>query len=191
MTPEQRAKIQAAMQARGGGSKATVSKNCLTKDKLDKPFNLGDENTKSCARSLVTSSGSKQEIRIDCDREGMKSTGTVKVEAVDSENVKGSMQMSVTNGATHHEYELHVRGQMDRAGLQPRNKGRRGFSRVPPLKIPTRLKPRVPCQCGKIVFQIGRQGRGHRDSLPCSGASERDLPRMQEIASQSARGRAV
>jgi hypothetical protein len=98
MTPEQRAKIQAAMQARGGASKATVSRNCLTKDKLDKPFNLGDENTKSCARSMVTSSGSKQEIRIDCDHEGMKSTGTVKVEAVDSENVKGSMQMSVTNG---------------------------------------------------------------------------------------------
>jgi hypothetical protein len=31
-------------------------------------------------------------------REGMKSTGTVKVEAVDSENIKGSMQMTVTNG---------------------------------------------------------------------------------------------
>jgi hypothetical protein len=96
MTPEQRAKIQAAMQARG--SKATVSKSCLTKDKLDKPFNLGDDNTKSCSRTLVTSSGSKQEIRIDCNREGMKTTGTVKVEAVDSGNVKGSMQMTVTNG---------------------------------------------------------------------------------------------
>ena len=97
MTPEQRAKIQAAMQARGG-SKATVNKSCLTKDKLDKAFNLGDETTKSCSRSLITSSGRKQEINMDCVREGMKSTGTVKVEAVDSENIKGSMQMTVTNG---------------------------------------------------------------------------------------------
>jgi hypothetical protein len=99
LTPEQRAKMEAALQARGaGGSKTTVSKSCLTKDKLDKPFNLGDESTKSCTRTLVTSSGSRQEIRIDCNREAMKSTGTVKVEAVDSENVKGSMQMTITNG---------------------------------------------------------------------------------------------
>jgi hypothetical protein len=96
LTPEQRAKMQAAMQARGG--KNTVTKSCLTKDKLDKPFNLGDENTKSCARTLSTSSGSRQEIRIDCAREGTKSVGTIKIDAVDSEDVKGSMQMAVTNG---------------------------------------------------------------------------------------------
>jgi Protein of unknown function (DUF3617) len=98
MTPEQRAKVEAVMQARGG-SKATVTKNCVTKDKLDKAFSLGDENTKSCSRSLVASSGNKQEIRIDCNRDGTKSTGTVKVEAADSENIKASMQMTVSNGA--------------------------------------------------------------------------------------------
>ncbi len=96
MTPEQRARMQAAMQARG--AKTTVNKSCLTKDKLDKPFDLGDQNTKTCTRTLVTSSGSRQEIRIDCNREGMKSTGTVKVEALNSENIKGSMAMAVTNG---------------------------------------------------------------------------------------------
>jgi hypothetical protein len=97
MTPEQRAKMQAAMQARSGG-KTTVNKSCLTKDKLDKPFYTGDENTKSCSSILVTSSGSKQEIRLECNRENMKSSGTIKVEAVDSGTVKGSMQMAVTNG---------------------------------------------------------------------------------------------
>lgn len=99
LTPEQRAKMEAAMQARSAGaSKNTVSKSCLTKDKLDKPFNLGDDKTQACSRTLVTSSGSKQEIHIDCNSQGMKSTGTVKVEAVDSEHVKGSMQMAMTNG---------------------------------------------------------------------------------------------
>lgn len=97
MTPEQRAKMQAAMQARSGG-KTTVSKSCLTKDKLDKPFYTGDEKNKSCSSTLVTSSGSKQEIRLECNRENMKSSGTIKVEAVDSSTVKGSMQMAVTNG---------------------------------------------------------------------------------------------
>lgn len=96
LTPEQRARMQASMQSKG--SKTTVSKSCLTKDKLDKPFNLGDENTKSCTRTLVESSRTKQEIRINCDREGMKSTGTVKVEAINAETVKGSMQLAVTNG---------------------------------------------------------------------------------------------
>ncbi|HTB20178.1 MAG TPA: DUF3617 domain-containing protein [Bryobacteraceae bacterium] len=98
LTPEQRVKLDEEMQSRGGHSSKTVSKSCLTKDKLDKPFNMGDENTKSCARSLVTSSGSKQEIHVDCSRNGIKSTGTVNLEAVDSENVKGSMQMTATSG---------------------------------------------------------------------------------------------
>jgi hypothetical protein len=100
LTPEQRAQMQAVMQGRGAGgaSKPIVSKNCLTKDKLDKPFDVGNENTKSCSRTLVTSSGSKQEIHIDCTRDGGKATGTIKLEAVDSENLKGSMQMTMANG---------------------------------------------------------------------------------------------
>jgi Protein of unknown function (DUF3617) len=98
LSPQQLAQVEAAMQSKGtGGLKTSVNRSCLTKDKLDKPFNLGDENTKACTRTLVTSTGSRQEIRLDCDRQGLKSTGTVKVEAVDHENVKGSLQMSVTN----------------------------------------------------------------------------------------------
>jgi hypothetical protein len=98
LTPEQRAQVEAALQAKGtGGLKTTVNRSCLTKDKLDKPFDLGDENTKSCTRTLVASSGNRQEIRLDCDRQGMKATGTVKVEAMNSENLKGSMQITVTN----------------------------------------------------------------------------------------------
>lgn len=99
MTPEQRARMEAVMQSRSGqGQKATAAKSCLTKDKLDKAFAVGDESIKSCTRTLSSSSGSEQEIRIECNREGMKSTGTVKVKAVDSENVKGSMQMTVAHG---------------------------------------------------------------------------------------------
>jgi hypothetical protein len=98
LTPEQRAKMEAAMQARGAHGSKTVNKGCLTKDQLDKPFDLGDENTKSCTRTLITSSGSRQEFRLDCNRQGMKTTGTIKLEAVNSENVKGSMVMTMTNG---------------------------------------------------------------------------------------------
>ena len=99
LTPEQRAKMEAAMQARGvGGAKTTVSKSCLTQADLDKPFNMGDDSTKSCTRTMLTSTGRGQEIHIVCDRQGMKSSGTIKVETIDSENVKGSMQMTMTTG---------------------------------------------------------------------------------------------
>lgn len=97
LTPDQRAKMEAAMSARGGG-KPTVSKNCLTKEKLEKGFNTGDESTKMCTRTMVSSFAGKQEMRIDCTRQNMKSTGTIKVEAVDSETVKGSIMMAATSG---------------------------------------------------------------------------------------------
>jgi hypothetical protein len=35
---------------------------------------------------------------VDCTTNGAKTRGTVKLEAVDSENVKGSMQLAVANG---------------------------------------------------------------------------------------------
>jgi hypothetical protein len=98
LTPEQRAQVETALQSKGtGGLKTTLNRSCLTKDKLDKPFNLEDENTKACTRTLMVSSASKQEISLNCDHQGMKSSGTVKVEAVNSENIKGSMQITVTN----------------------------------------------------------------------------------------------
>ena len=43
MTPEQRAKMEAMMKARGmDGPRTTVTKHCVKKEDLDKPF--GNEN---------------------------------------------------------------------------------------------------------------------------------------------------
>jgi Protein of unknown function (DUF3617) len=100
LTPEQRAKMEAAMRAHGGalGPTNTVTKSCLTKQDLDKPFDMGEEAMKSCARTIVSSSGSRQEIHMDCNREGIKGSGVVKIEATDSENVKGTVQMTMTSG---------------------------------------------------------------------------------------------
>jgi hypothetical protein len=96
MTPEQRAKMEALMKARGmQGPRTTVTKNCVKKEDLDKPF--GNEN-KSCKQTIVTSSATKQEIHMECDMGGGKQVGTLKFEAVDSSTVKGSMQMTASNG---------------------------------------------------------------------------------------------
>jgi hypothetical protein len=96
MTPDQRAKMEAMMKARGmQGPRTTVTKNCVKKEDLDKPF--GNEN-KSCKQTILTSSATKQEIHIECNMGGGKQVGTLKFEAVDSSTVKGSMQMTDSNG---------------------------------------------------------------------------------------------
>jgi hypothetical protein len=97
MTPEQRAKVEAAIGARG--AKPIVSSNCMTKEKLAQAWNTGQEAMKSCTTTVITSSSSKQEIHIACDRNGSKSSGTVKVEAVDLGHIRGSIQMTAMSAS--------------------------------------------------------------------------------------------
>ena len=96
MTPEQRAKMEAAWKARSGASTTTVNKNCIKKEDLDKPF--GPDSAKTCTLTFVSSSATKQEIRVTCNRESMTGNGTLKVEALDSEHIKGEMQMTANAG---------------------------------------------------------------------------------------------
>lgn len=95
MPPEQRAKMEERMKAMGA-PRTTTTRNCVTKEQIDKAFDMGQQ--KSCTRTVVSSSASKQEVRIDCTTGQMKSTGTFRVEAVNSETVKGSMQMTMNSG---------------------------------------------------------------------------------------------
>ena len=86
------------MKARGGqGPRTTVHKSCVKKETLDKPFGSEGERT-SCKRTVVTSTGSTQEVHMECENGSGKQTGTLKLEAVDSGNVKGTMQMVASNG---------------------------------------------------------------------------------------------
>jgi hypothetical protein len=99
MTPEQRAKMEAMMKARGmQGPRTSVNKHCVKKEDLDKPFAKNDEN-KACKQTVLTSSSTKQEVHMECEMGGGKQVGTLKLEALDSSTVKGSMQMVASNGA--------------------------------------------------------------------------------------------
>lgn len=65
MTPEQRAKMEAMMKARGmQGAKTTVSKLCVKKEDLDKPFARDNQ---SCKQTILTSSAIKQESHMECE----------------------------------------------------------------------------------------------------------------------------
>jgi hypothetical protein len=98
LTPEQRARMEERMKAQGeNATRARVRKSCVTKEKLEKS-NMFEER-QSCKRTVVTSTGSKMEVRAECDSpRGTKINVSTVVEALDSENIKGSMQMSASGG---------------------------------------------------------------------------------------------
>jgi Protein of unknown function (DUF3617) len=95
MTPEQRTRFEAAMSKMASGTPRTrTSKTCVTREKLQNdPFN---DKEQSCTHTVLTSTGSKMEIEDVCADEDSKSDSKVRIEASDSENVKGWVQSSVT-----------------------------------------------------------------------------------------------
>jgi Protein of unknown function (DUF3617) len=94
MTAEQRARFEAAMGNMASGTPRTrTSKTCLTKERLEKdPFN----DRQSCTGTVLTSTGNKMEIQKVCTEENAKVDSKVRIEATDSENVKGWVQSTVT-----------------------------------------------------------------------------------------------
>jgi len=95
MTPQQRQMIEERMKSMQG--KPTVSKYCVKQEDVDKALKFGTDD-KECTRTIVTSNSTTQEIKIECNRDGNKSTGTVRVDASNRENVKGSIQMNMNGG---------------------------------------------------------------------------------------------
>src|ERR1039458_2218253 len=95
MPPEQRARMEAMMK---GGASTDVRKECITKEKLEKQMAFGDDR-KECTRTVLNSTSSKLEMKIHCERGQQGSTdGTLLVEAIGSDNVKGKME-AVTNAS--------------------------------------------------------------------------------------------
>jgi hypothetical protein len=103
MPPEQRAKMEALMNASGRTMKTpqtgtTVHKSCMKKEDLAKGLEIGDF-AESCTRTLLSSSSTRLEMRFQCVLpNGLKQDGSIHIEVVNPENVKGSTQMSITDG---------------------------------------------------------------------------------------------
>jgi hypothetical protein len=94
LPPEQRAKIEAALKQAGnmasGKPTTSTSKNCVKKEDLARLNPLGNSD-KSCKMTVINSSRSKLEARMDCDSPDNKSTSTVTIEASSSESSKFSV----------------------------------------------------------------------------------------------------
>ena len=98
LTPEQRARMEERLKANSSGkTRTTTHKNCLTKEKLDRGETFSEER-KTCTETLVTSTSSTVEVRVVCENQGVKSNGTLHIDALNPENVKGSMHMVASGG---------------------------------------------------------------------------------------------
>jgi hypothetical protein len=97
MSPEQRARYEAAMSKRASGvPKTRTRNNCVTKEQLNKdPFS---DEKKSCSRTVLKSTGSKMDIREVCEGDGVRSDMTIQIEALNSESVKGSSHVTTAGG---------------------------------------------------------------------------------------------
>jgi Protein of unknown function (DUF3617) len=96
LTPEQRAKMEERLKAQQG-SKTNARKSCVTKESLDKAMAFGSDD-RACHRTIVSSSSTKVDAKIECSAGGMKSTGTVHVDVISSEHVKGTVVMNMGDG---------------------------------------------------------------------------------------------
>ncbi len=98
LSPEQRAKFEARMKANSAPKAHTFTKkSCETKGKLaEQPFN----DRKECKQTVVTSNAKNAEIKVSCQFDDVRSTGTMKIDVLNSESVKGSGQMT-SNGGGH------------------------------------------------------------------------------------------
>jgi Spy/CpxP family protein refolding chaperone len=98
LPPEQRAKIEAAMKKQMNDmAKPTVTRECMTKEKIDKEL-FGDKDLDpSCKRTSITRTATVQELKVECTGK-QKMTGTMHFEALTPEAVKGTVNM-VAEGA--------------------------------------------------------------------------------------------
>jgi Protein of unknown function (DUF3617) len=92
MTPEQRAQVAASL---GGGPKTSTRKYCVTKEKLEKNAAFADDRSE-CTHTIVSSSSTKTEMKMQCTQKDMTTNGTFKFEALSPESVKGTVRMVAT-----------------------------------------------------------------------------------------------
>jgi len=97
MPPEQRARVEAMMK---GTPSTDVRKDCVTKEKLQKHTAFSN-NRGECTRTVVSSTGSKLELKFHCEEKQSSSDGTFLMEAVASDNVKGTMHMVMNSNNGH------------------------------------------------------------------------------------------
>lgn len=98
LSPEQRAKMEAAMQAAmASSSHPRTSKSCITQRQLEKAPTFADTHDKNCKQTIVSRTATRIETRVECTGE-QKMSGTFRFQALSRETVRGEVTMAVSGG---------------------------------------------------------------------------------------------
>jgi Protein of unknown function (DUF3617) len=99
MTPEQRTRLQAAMQSgMATGSKPRIYKECMTPEKIARGFEMdrgADE--ASCKRTIVSSTSTELTLHDECNRPERKSVTDVHFEIKGGTQMNGKINVVVTS----------------------------------------------------------------------------------------------
>lgn len=99
LTPEQRARMEAAMQAgMANAAKPHVSKLCLTPEKIAKGLDLDAPEKGTCERKIIRNSGSELALTETCQREGSTTVMDEHFQLSGSDQIAGTMHMVRTQG---------------------------------------------------------------------------------------------
>jgi hypothetical protein len=100
MPPAQRERMEAMMKKQqADGPKTRTTKTCLTKEKLDRPFEKEEaDEEKNCKRTILVAKPSRQEVTIACTGERPQTTEW-RMEATSRENAKGNVKVVSGKGS--------------------------------------------------------------------------------------------
>jgi hypothetical protein len=100
MPPEQRARVEAAMKARGSAGQTPRSrKTCITKEKLEKDGFQEDRQDPSCKKTIIARTATVEEMKVECTGE-RASTSQVRFEATSPDTINGTMKITTANGVS-------------------------------------------------------------------------------------------
>lgn len=98
MTPEQRARVEAALQTATERAKQEhVMRECLTSEQLGKGFDLGNEGS-SCKTTVIRNTSSELEVRRECSEEGNVRTTTEQFRMDGRRHVSGTVDAAMSQG---------------------------------------------------------------------------------------------
>ena len=101
MTPEQRARVQAAMAAAtASAGKPHAFKSCITEKTLQRGFDTGESSAqRKCTRTVVSSSASAMDGREECTGGRTPVSGHFHAEAPDPVTVNVTVDLTISEGS--------------------------------------------------------------------------------------------
>ncbi|HXR18439.1 MAG TPA: DUF3617 domain-containing protein [Steroidobacteraceae bacterium] len=99
LTPEQRARFEASMQASmANATKPRLAKHCVTPEKIARGLDVEQHNDASCQKKLVSNSTSEMEISEDCNNPKDHTVISEHVQLSGSEQLTGTVHVVKSSG---------------------------------------------------------------------------------------------